>query len=573
MKTFTGIAASPGIAAGPAFVFQPAELVITVRQGGDANNEWRRCQSALAAAMQELGELRQSAAQRVGETEAAIFDAQQMICCDPELSQEIEVEVNGGASAEAAVEAVFARATALFEAMDDPLFRARGADFSDVGRRVLCLLLGVPNRSLADLAAPAIIVARDLFPSDTAQMNRELVRGFCTAGGGALSHTAILARNLGLPAVVGTGEALLELENGTPVIVDGDAGLVIAEAGEAEQRAYRARAETHAAARARAQASAHEPAITRDARQVEVAANIGLPGEEEQALAAGAEGIGLLRTEFLFSGRQIAPGEEEQFAAYRPIFQAMGSRPVIARTLDIGGDKPAPFLAVPREDNPFLGWRAIRIGLDRPELLKTQLRALLRAGYGHTLKIMFPMVATVEEMQAARRLAEEARAELAARGIPSADPVEIGMMVEVPSAAVLADLLALHADFFSIGSNDLTQYTFAADRGNPAVASLTDALHPAVLRLVDGVIRAAHAAGIWVGMCGELAGDPAAIPVLLGLGLDEFSMGAAAIPAAKALIRRISLEGTRALAAQALRQPGAAAVRALVAGWLAERPE
>jgi phosphoenolpyruvate-protein phosphotransferase len=271
-----------------------------------------------------------------------------------------------------------------------------------------------------------------------------------------------------------------------------------------------------------------------------------------------------LRTEFLFVGRQTAPTEEEQFRAYRPILEAMGPRPVIARTLDIGGDKPAAFLAMPREDNPFLGWRAIRIGLARPELLKTQLRALLRAGLGCNLKIMFPMVATVEEMQGARALVDEARAELRERGQPFAEAVEIGMMIEIPSAALIADQLTPHVDFFSIGSNDLTQYTLAADRGNPAVAALFDSLHPAVLRLIDTVIRTAHAAGIWVGLCGESAGDPMAIPILLGLGLDEFSMGASAVALAKAQLRRWSLAEAQALAQQALAQPTAAAVRALV---------
>jgi phosphocarrier protein FPr len=287
-------------------------------------------------------------------------------------------------------------------------------------------------------------------------------------------------------------------------------------------------------------------------------------------LRSGAEGIGLLRTEFLFVGRESAPHEEEQFQAYQAIFEAMEDRPVIARTLDIGGDKPAPFLSVPPEANPYLGWRAIRIGLSQPELLKTQLRALLRAGYQHNLKIMFPMIATIGEVEAARQLLDEAREELEVRGEPFARDVEVGTMVEVPSAAIMADRLAAKVDFFSIGSNDLTQYTLAADRGNPAVANLTDSLHPAVLRLIDQVIRAAHAAGIWVGLCGELAGDLAAIPVLLGLGLDEFSMGSAAIPGAKALIRRLSMGEVQTLAVEALNQSDAQGVRELVRRWMSQ---
>ena len=564
MKRLAGIAASPGIAIGPAFVYRPTDLVVQRRRADDPAAEWSRYQAAVAEALQALTAVRQKAVAEVGETEAAIFDAHQMILRDPDLDEELRAEMDAGASAEAAVQTVFKRTAETFTAMDDPLFRERALDFADVGLQVLRRLLSVRDDALATLTTPVIVVAKDLLPSDTAQMNKGMVRGFCTAGGGPLSHTAILARNLGLPAVVGAGEAVLELADEAPLIVDGTEGVIIAGADEDERAQYERRAGALADSRVAAQAAAHQAAITRDGRQVEVVANIGLPGEEADALQAGAEGIGLLRTEFLFVGRQTAPTEEEQFRAYRPILEALRPRPVIARTLDIGGDKPAAFLAVPREDNPFLGWRAIRIGLAQPALLKTQLRALLRAGYGCHLKIMFPMVATVEEMQSARGLVEEARAELRERGQPFADPVEIGMMVEVPSAALIADRLAPHADFFSIGSNDLTQYTLAADRGNPAVAALFDSLHPAVLRLVDNVIRAAHAAGLWVGMCGEMAGDPLAIPILLGLGLDEFSMGAAAIPPAKALIRQWTLAEAQSLARAALAQSTASAVRALV---------
>jgi phosphotransferase system enzyme I (PtsI) len=568
MKQIQGIGASPGIAIAPAFVYRPTDLVVQRRRAEDPAQEWSRYQTAAAAALQELVALRREAAAAAGETEAAIFDAHQMIIRDPDLEHELRAEIDGGASAEAAVEVVLKRSVDEFAAMDDPLFRERALDFADVRLRLLRLLLGVEEDSLAALAAPAIVVAADLLPSDTARMNRSMVRGFCTARGGALSHTAILARNLGLPAVVGAGESLLEIESAAELIVDGNSGLVIVGADEGQRAVYRDQVHTLARRRAAALSRAHEPAVTRDGQRVEVGANIGLPGEEQDALAAGAEGIGLLRTEFLFTGRQAAPDEDEQVSAYRPIFEAMGERPVIARTLDIGGDKPAPFLALPHEDNPFLGWRALRIGLKRPELLKTQLRAFLRAGHGHNLKIMFPMVATLEEMRAAHELTQQCMAELQAAGRPCAQPVELGTMIEIPSAALIADRLAEYADFFSIGSNDLTQYTLAADRGNPAVAHLSDPLHPAVLRLVDMVIRAAHAAGIWVGMCGEMAGDPAAIPVLLGLGLDEFSMGAAAVPAAKDLVREWSLQQARLLAEAALKQPEAAAVRALVREWV-----
>jgi phosphoenolpyruvate-protein phosphotransferase len=564
MKRLQGIAASPGIALGPAFVYRPAALVVQRPRADDPAAEWARIQDAASTALQQLAELRRKAVAEVGEAEAAIFDVHRMIIRDPDLEAGLQAEIEAGASAEAAVEVVLAREVKTFEALGDPVFRLRAADFADVQQRLLRLLLGVRDDSLAALDRPAVVVAHDLMPSDTAQMNKAMVRGFCTATGGPLSHTAILARNLGLPAVVGAGEGVMKIASEAPLIVDGTEGVIVAEASEDERKDYERRAKALAEARVTAEAAAHEPAITRDGKQVEVAANIGLPGEEADALRAGAEGIGLLRTEFLFVDRQTAPTEDEQFRAYRPILEAMGPRPVIARTFDIGGDKPAAFLAMPHEDNPFLGWRAIRIGLAQPELLKTQLRALLRAGRGGNLKIMFPMVATVEEMRGARALVEEARAELTKRGELFAEAVEVGMMVEIPSAALIADLLTPHVDFFSIGSNDLTQYTLAADRGNPAVASLFDSLHPAVLRLVDNVIRAAHAANVWVGMCGEMAGDLVAIPILLGLGLDEFSMGAAAVPPAKALIRQLSLVETQALAREALAQPTAPAVRDLV---------
>lgn len=571
MNRLKGIAVSSGIAMGPAFVYRPAELVVRRRRSDDPPAEWARVESAVSGVLRELAALKEKAAAEVGEADAAIFDAHEMILRDPELEEQLKAEIDAGASAEAAVQEVFARIVDTFAAMDDPVFSARAADFADMGRQLLSGLLGVRENSLDAIGAPSIVVARDLLPSDTARMNKALVRGFCTVAGGPMSHTAILARNLGLPAIVGAGEALMQVEPGAWLIVDGDQGEVILNAEGEQRSAYEGRAAVLSATRALWQAAAHDPAVTLDGHRVEVVANIGLPGEAPDALRAGAEGIGLLRTEFLFTDRQSPPSEDEQYHAYRSIFETMGARPVVARTLDIGGDKPAPYLPMAREDNPFLGWRAIRIGLDLPDFLKTQLRALLRAGRGANLKIMFPMVATAEEMQAARAIVEEARAELAAAGTPSAEAFEVGTMVEVPSAAVMADALAAHVDFFSIGSNDLTQYTLAADRGNAAVAKLFDSLHPAVLRLVDGVIRAAHARGKWVGMCGELAGEPLAIPVLLGLGLDEFSMGAAAVPPAKALIRRLSREETQSLARQALAQPGAPAVRALVETWMTDR--
>jgi phosphotransferase system enzyme I (PtsI) len=411
---------------------------------------------------------------------------------------------------------------------------------------------------------PSVVVARDLAPSQTAGLRRDLVLGFCTAEGGPTSHTAILARALGLPAVVGLGRQVLSVPPGAILLVDGSEGVVVADPskGEAEAFQERGRAEGE---RAQAElARAGEPAVTLDGRRVEVVANVGSPEDAATALRCGAEGIGLLRTEFLYLERREAPSEDEQTAAYDSILDVMGPRPVVARTLDVGGDKALPYLDLGREANPFLGWRAIRMCLDRPEFFLTQLRALLRAGAGHDLRVMFPMIAALEEIRKARELLGEARRQLEAESKPHADSIQVGIMVEVPSVAVLADLFAREVDFFSIGTNDLTQYTLAAERTNDRVAHLSDALHPAVIRQIAQVIRAGHERGIWVGVCGELAGDPEGIPILLGLGLDEFSMAAPLIPRAKGILRSWSSGAAQRLAETALHLDTAPAVRMLV---------
>jgi phosphoenolpyruvate-protein phosphotransferase len=400
-------------------------------------------------------------------------------------------------------------------------------------------------------------------------LDKSLVLGFCTAAGGATSHTAILARGLGLPAVVGAGTDILALPDSAPLILDGEAGWLVVEPDAATTAAYQAKQAGADAAEAVARASAHEPAITRDGRRVEVVANIGNVAGAHAALAAGAEGVGLLRTEFLFLERTSLPSEEEQYRAYKGIGDAFGGLPVVLRTLDVGGDKELPYLNTPSEQNPFLGVRAIRLCLSRPELFKPQLRAALRAGAGNGLKLMFPMVATVDEVRQARAVFAECRAELQKQGLPVAERMEIGIMIEIPAAAVVADQLAKVVDFFSIGTNDLSQYTMAADRTNAGVASLADAFQPAVLRLIRQVIDAAHTAGKWVGLCGELAGEPLAIPVLLGLGLDEFSMNAPAIPTAKQVIRTLRVDEARAIAAAVLELESAEEVRDMVRARMA----
>jgi phosphotransferase system enzyme I (PtsI) len=395
-------------------------------------------------------------------------------------------------------------------------------------------------------------------------LDKSLVLGFCTAEGGATSHTAILAKALGLPAVVGLGPSILELKSGDPLLIDGGRGEAIAFPDEKTIQEFEVRRQKLEAQALGELELAHEPATTVDGHQVEVVANIGSPQEAQSALKHGAEGVGLLRTEFLYLDRHEEPNEEEQLAAFDSILDVMEERPVVVRTIDVGGDKEVPYLDLGVEANPFLGWRAIRMSLDKPELFKTQLRALWRASPGHDLRVMFPMIATLDEVRRAQRLFNDAREEVVAEGHDVADRVQVGIMVEVPSVAVLADLFAREVDFFSIGTNDLTQYTFAAERTNEKVAHLGDGCHPAVLRQIQRVINAAHEEGIWVGLCGELAGDPEAAPILLGLGLDEFSMAPSSIPHAKAIIRSWSKSDAQSLASKVLEFDSADAVREFV---------
>ena len=565
MQKVRGIAASPGIAIGPAFRFERATLQVERHTVDDPEAEWARLEAALKAAHIQLEEIYAKAVTESGAEMAAIFEAQAMMLEDPELLDTLRsaiIEQHHNAEA-ALVDASEAYAQAL-EALDDEYLRARAADVRDVATRVLRELLGVAESPTAALVIPSIILARDLTPSDTALLDKALVLGFCIAEGGPTSHTAILARGLGLPAVVGAGPEVLAIPNGTSLILDGSEGTLIVEPSPETITAYQARRTALTDVMAEAQSHAAEPAVTLDGHRVEVVANIGNVEGAHAAVANGAEGVGLLRTEFLYLERDHLPDEEEQFKAYRAIAEVFGTRPVILRTLDVGGDKELPSLTLPKEMNPFLGLRAIRLSLARPDLFKPQLRAALRAAAGHNLKLMFPMVATAQEIRDARAMLKACRAELSAEGLATPEQLDVGIMVEIPSAAIMADQLAEEVDFFSIGTNDLTQYTMAADRTNPAVSYLVSGLQPAVLRLIKMVIDAAHAQGKWVGMCGELAGEPLAIPILLGLGLDEFSMNPPAIPIAKQIIRSLSLAETQTIAARALELDTPEAIQELV---------
>lgn len=557
-----GIPASPGIVIGQVYKHEPPDLTIPKRVSEDPSREWEFFEEAVKSARVELEDVRASVLDLTGEeSEAAIFDAHMLMLDDPMLSEAVRTRIDAGMIVEEALVEAIDQISNMLAAMDDEYFAARAADVRDIGHRVLRILLGIPDSSMANLNKPSIVVAQDLTPSDTAKLNPRYAIGFCTAAGGMTSHTAILARTLGIPAVVGLGEDLsLKTENGTEMVLDGIRGLVVLKPVEQTCRNYRKEIQRRQEWLVTVGESAKEDTYTADGRRIEVGANIGDIETAKRAVAAGAEGVGLLRTEFLYLEHTRAPEEEAQVQAYRQIFEALSPRGVIVRTLDIGGDKPPTYMEFPEELNPFLGWRAIRIGLENENLLKTQLRAILRAAEGHNVLIMYPMISSVEELEQANRLLSQVRNELSEAKIAYASDVPVGIMVETPAAAMIADLLAEHCDFLSIGTNDLTQYTLAVDRTNERVAHLYQPLHPAVLRLINHTIEAGHKAGIWVGMCGELAGMLPAIPILVGFGLDEFSMAPSTIPEAKWLIRKLTGENATKIAQTALSMKTAAEV-------------
>jgi multiphosphoryl transfer protein len=541
-----GVPASSGIAIAPAANLKGSDpLRFAAPDVVDAPAaEWGRLEAARDAARRDVAAARAQIAREAGEAEAAIFDAHLLLLDDAALLGPAKEAVDAGRSAaEAWAEA--ARATADgYRALDDRYLQERAVDVEDVGARVLRHLTGAPGP--AAIAEEGVLVASDLTPGDAAALDRDLVRGLAIARGGATSHAAILARALAIPAVVGLGDAILAVPEATLLVVDGDAGTVEVDPAP-ETVAERERARAAARERvARARERAREPARTRDGETIEVAANLGSAAEAAAAVELGADGVGLLRTEFLFLDRDEAPSEAEQREVYAEIAAALDGRPVVVRTLDAGADKPLPFLRQPHEDNPFLGVRGIRLGLADEALLRTQLRAILAAAKEHPLKVMFPMVATLDEYRAARALLEAEREQIGAA------PLEVGVMVEVPAVALQADRFAAEVDFFSVGTNDLTQYTMAAERGNERLAGLLDGLRAPVLRLIADTARAAAAHGRWVGVCGELAGDPEAAVVLAGLGVRELSMAASRIAEVKEALRATTLAAARDAAEDAL---------------------
>ncbi|MFC0295985.1 phosphoenolpyruvate--protein phosphotransferase [Geobacillus jurassicus] len=542
-KTIHGIAASSGIAIAKAYRLETPHLAAEKRTVADVEAEIARLEAAVAKAKEELEAIKQHALEKLGEDKAAIFAAHLLVLDDPELLNPIKEKIKTEqVNAEYALDETASFFISMFEGMDNEYMKERAADIRDVTKRVLAHLLGVTISNPSLISEEVVVIAEDLTPSDTAQLNRQYVKGFATDIGGRTSHSAIMARSLEIPAVVGTKEITAEVQNGDIVIVDGLDGQVVVNPSPELLAHYEEKRARYEAQKAEWAKLVDQPTVTADGVHVELAANIGTPDDVKGALANGAEGIGLYRTEFLYMGRSELPTEEEQFASYKTVLEKMNGKPVVVRTLDIGGDKELPYLHLPKEMNPFLGFRAIRLCLEMQEMFRTQLRALLRASVHGNLKIMFPMIATLDEFRQAKTILLEEKEALLRQGVPVADNIEVGMMVEIPAAAVMADQFAKEVDFFSIGTNDLIQYTMAADRMNERVSYLYQPYNPAILRLISHVIDAAHREGKWVGMCGEMAGDPIAIPILLALGLDEFSMSATSILPARAQLKRLSKE-------------------------------
>ncbi|MCC8395781.1 phosphoenolpyruvate--protein phosphotransferase [Paraburkholderia sp. MMS20-SJTR3] len=551
---FSGVSASPGLAVG--HVVQFRQQVIDVREAGESPPlERAQLEAARHQARQQIEALKATLADP---SKAQILAAHLELLDDPDLNDIAIAHISAGKSAAFAWREAFQRHASTLEKLDNPLLRERAGDIRDVGRRVLALLAGATQASI-DVPAESILIAEELSPSDTTSLDRSKVLGFCTTSGGATSHVAILARSLGIPAICGIDERALDLADGTPVVLDGSRGSLRRNPSADELAKARERIERQIARREQEQLAAGKLAMTADGHRIEVVANIRNAQEARDAVAAGAEGVGLLRSEFLFDARDTAPTEDEQAAQYCAVAEALGrDRTLVVRTLDVGGDKPLSYLPLPKEDNPFLGLRGVRVSLARPDLFRTQLRAILRAAPLGKLHVMFPMIAAIEEVLAARQILREEAGERAAE-------VKVGVMIEVPAAALIAEPLAREVDFFSIGTNDLTQYTLAMDRGHPQLAKQADALHPAVLRLIGMTVDGAHQHGKWVGICGGIASDAMAVPVLAGLGIDELSVSIPAVGSIKAQLARITMDEARQLAAEVLRLGTAAQVRAHLA--------
>lgn len=542
MLELQGIAVSSGIAIAKAYCLVEPELPVEKVEIVNIHAEIARLQETINKTKSELKAIRNGMVDKLGEEQAAIISAHLLILEDPEMIASMEDKIKQHVNAEYALKEVTDTYVQLFESMDNAYMQERAADIKDVAKRLLAGLMNVELPDVSLISSEVIIVAEDLTPSMTAQLDTRFVKGFVTDSGGRTSHSAILARAMGIPAIVGTKTASKTLPHGSMLIMDGDSGKVLEGATEEQQQHYRSLQREFDLRNESLQKFSSLPSRSADGHSVEIAGNISKLEDIDSILANGGDGIGLFRTEFIYMDRDELPTEDEQFGVYKCVLAKLEGKPAVVRTLDIGGDKEVPYLSLPHESNPFLGYRAIRICLNQQDIFRTQLRALLRASNYGDLRIMFPMIATLEEFREAKEILLDVKQQLETEGIPVSEKLQIGMMIEIPSAAIIADLFAQEADFLSIGTNDLIQYTLAADRMNESVSYLYQPYHPAVLRLIKTVIDGAHLHGKWVGMCGEMAGDTTAIPILLGLGLDEFSMSSSSILQARSQIGQLSKE-------------------------------
>ena len=553
-----GIAASDGVAVAKAYLLVQPDLTFSKATVEDTAAEEARLDAALAKSTEELQQIREKAAQSLGEAEAQVFDAHLMVLSDPEMVGQIKQNIkDNSVNAESALKEVTDMYIGMFEAMEDNAYmQERAADIRDVAKRILAHLLGVtlPNPSMIN--EEVVVVAHDLTPSDTAQLDRNFVKAFVTDIGGRTSHSAIMARSLEIPAIVGTKEITAKVKEGDILAVNGIEGDVIIDPTEEQKAEFEKAGADYAAQKAEWEKLKNAETVTADGKHFELAANIGTPKDLVGVHNNGGEAVGLYRTEFLYMDSPDFPTEDDQYEAYKAVLEGMEGKPVVVRTMDIGGDKELPYLQLPHEMNPFLGYRALRISLSEQgdEMFRTQMRALLRASVHGNLRIMFPMVATLKEFRAAKAIFEEEKQKLISEGKEVSDTIQVGIMIEIPAAAVLADKFAKEVDFFSVGTNDLIQYTMAADRMNERVSYLYQPYNPSILRLIKNVIDAAHAEGKWAGMCGEMAGDQTAVPLLVGMGLDEFSMSATSILKTRSLMKRLDTAKMAELADRALKE-------------------
>lgn len=558
VEMLKGIAASDGVAVAKAYLLVQPDLTFSKATVEDTAAEEARLDAALAKSTEELQQIREKAAQSLGEAEAQVFDAHLMVLSDPEMVGQIKQNIkDNSVNAESALKEVTDMYIGMFEAMEDNAYmQERAADIRDVAKRILAHLLGVtlPNPSMIN--EEVVVVAHDLTPSDTAQLDRNFVKAFVTDIGGRTSHSAIMARSLEIPAIVGTKEITAKVKEGDILAVNGIEGDVIIDPTDEQKAEFEKAGADYAAQKAEWEKLKNAETVTANGKHFELAANIGTPKDLVGVHNNGGEAVGLYRTEFLYMDSPDFPTEDDQYEAYKAVLEGMEGKPVVVRTMDIGGDKELPYLQLPHEMNPFLGYRALRISLSEQgdEMFRTQMRALLRASVHGNLRIMFPMVATLKEFRAAKAIFEEEKQKLISEGKEVSDTIQVGIMIEIPAAAVLADKFAKEVDFFSVGTNDLIQYTMAADRMNERVSYLYQPYNPSILRLIKNVIDAAHAEGKWAGMCGEMAGDQTAVPLLVGMGLDEFSMSATSILKTRSLMKRLDTAKMAELADRALKE-------------------